>query len=56
MVATTTIAVAGQDIEGCSFVVMPPSTASGVVLLDSRRAAAIKASSIVLMVSPSIYR
>ena len=50
--ATTTISVAGQDVEGVQLVVIPPSTASGVVLVDPAAAAATKASSIFLMVSP----
>jgi hypothetical protein len=50
--ATATIAVAGQDIEGVQLAVMPPSTASGIILVDPAAAAAIKASSITLTVSP----
>jgi hypothetical protein len=44
--ATTMISVAGQDINGIQLVVVPPSTASGVVLVDPAAAASIKASSI----------
>jgi protocatechuate 3,4-dioxygenase beta subunit len=51
-VATATVTVAGQDIEGLQLVVVPPSTASGVVLVDPAAEATIKASSIVLVMSP----
>src|SRR5476649_2692101 len=45
-IATTTISVAGQDVEGVQLVVIPPSMASGTILVDPAAAAAIKASSI----------
>jgi hypothetical protein len=51
-IATATVTVAGRDIEGVQLVVVPPSTGSGVVLVDPAAAALIKPSSIVLMVSP----
>jgi hypothetical protein len=52
-VATTMITVAGQDIAGVQLVVMTPSTASGVLLVEPAAAAAIRASSIRLMVLPA---
>jgi len=51
-IATVTVAVAGQDVEGVQLVAIPPSMASGTVLIDPAAAATIKASSIILMVSP----
>jgi protocatechuate 3,4-dioxygenase beta subunit len=50
--ATAAITVAGQNIDGVRLVVLAPSTASGVVLIDPAAAGAIKPSSIALMVSP----
>jgi hypothetical protein len=47
------ITVAGQDIDGVQLVVMPPSTASGVLLVEPAAAASINASSIRLMVVPA---
>ncbi len=51
-IATAAVTLAGHDVDGLQFVVVPPSTASGVVLVDPAAAATIKVSSIVLMVSP----
>jgi protocatechuate 3,4-dioxygenase beta subunit len=50
-IATAAVTLAGHDIEGVQLVVMPPSIASGVVLVDPAAAATVTASSIVLMVS-----
>jgi protocatechuate 3,4-dioxygenase beta subunit len=51
-IATAAVTLAGHDVDGLQLVVVSPSTASGVVLVDPAAAATINASSIVLMVSP----
>ena len=52
-IATAAVTLAGHNVDGLQLVVVPPSTASGVVLVDPAAAATIKVSSIVLMVSPA---
>jgi hypothetical protein len=51
-IATATVTVAGQNIDGVQLVVAPALKASGAVLVDPSAAAVLKGSSIVLAVSP----
>jgi len=50
-IATATISVAGQDVDGVQLVGSPASTASGVIMVDPAAAATVKASAIIIMVS-----